>query len=89
MPILYGAIAYREDLTPQFQAEIDSWDLAKTYPHPIACPKGAPCDKTYGLMLEVNASDETAKEYIDMVLANMEREECSKHADRIRMNPPR
>jgi hypothetical protein len=89
MSILYGAIAYREDLAAQFQTEIHSWELAKSYPHPIACPKGAPCDKTYGLMLEVNASEGTAMEYVDMVLNNMEREDCSKHATHIRLNPPR
>jgi hypothetical protein len=89
MPILYGAVAYREDLVPQFQPEIDTWDLVETYPHPIACSKNPPCDKTYALMLEVNSSEETAKEYVDMVLGNMEQENCSEHAPRIRLNPPR
>src|SRR5882724_3946301 len=41
MPILYGAVAYREHLIPQHEAKIASWDFQKRYPHPIACPKGA------------------------------------------------
>lgn len=30
MPILYGAVAYREDCIPDFENEIASWYLAKT-----------------------------------------------------------
>jgi hypothetical protein len=88
MPILYGAVAYREDLISQFENEIASWDLERVYEHPIACPKGGGCDKTYRLILEVNASDETAKEYVGMVLRQME-QECGRHIPRIRINPPR
>lgn len=88
MPILYGAVAYREDRIHDYDPEIASWDLAKTYDHPIACPKGAACDKTYALISEVNASENTVHEQIDMVLNAMEHEDCAVHAPRIRIDPP-
>jgi hypothetical protein len=87
MPILYGAVAYREDQIPKFEQEIASWELQRVYEHPIACPKGGACDKTYRLILEVNTSDETTKEYVGMVLRAMERG-CDVHSPRIRINPP-
>jgi hypothetical protein len=87
LPILYGAVAYREDLLPQFGDEIASWDLIRVYEHPIACPRGGACDKVYRLVLEVNASNETAQEYVGMVLQAMEHESCDGHSPRIRMNP--
>jgi hypothetical protein len=88
VPILYGAVAYREDLLEQFANEIASWDLERVYEHPIVCPKGNACDKVYRLILEVNASEETAKEYVDIVLHRMEQEPCESHVSRIRINPP-
>jgi hypothetical protein len=88
MPILYGAVAYREDLIPQFEGEINSWDLEKRYPHPVACPKGGACDKTYLLISEINAADGTVAEQIDIVLKAMEHEDCSAHSPRIRINAP-
>jgi hypothetical protein len=88
MPILYGAVAYREDLVPQREGEIASWELQKSYPHPIACPKGGACDKTYLLSSEINAADSTVAEQIDMVLQAMEHEDCSAHSARIRINAP-
>lgn len=88
MPILYGAVAYREDLLPQFENQIASWDLVRTYEHPIACPQGGACDKIYRLILEVNASEESAQEYVGMVLEAVEHETCDNHPARIRMNPP-
>ena len=88
MPILYGGVAYREDLLPQFEAEVAAWDLERVYEHPIACPKGGVCDKIYRLVLEINASEETAQEYVDMVLQAMEREPCENHSPRIRIKPP-
>jgi hypothetical protein len=88
MPILYGAVAYREDRIHNYEAEIASWDLTKTYAHPIACPKGGTCDKTYRLICEINAADETVHEQTDVVLRAMEYEDCAAHAPRIRINPP-
>jgi len=88
MPILYGAVAYREDCIADYEAEIASWDLEKTYAHPIACPKGGTCDKTYRLISEINAADETVHEQIGMVLQAMEHEDCAAHSPRIRINPP-
>jgi hypothetical protein len=88
MPILYGAVAYREDEIPRFDAEISSWELQSVYKHPIACPKADGCDKIYRLVLEVNASDETAREFVDIVLRTMEREPCVAHSPRIRINAP-
>jgi hypothetical protein len=88
MQILYGAVAYREDQIPEFEREIASWDLERVYEHPIACPKGGACDKTYRLILEVNASDEIAKEYVEKVLHVME-QECDVHSPKIRIDPPR
>ena len=88
MPILYGGVAYSEDQLPQIEAEIDAWDLERVYQHPIACPKGGVCDKTYRLILEINASEETAQEYVDMVLQAMEHGPCENHPPRIRINPP-
>jgi hypothetical protein len=88
MPILYGAVAYRDDRLQDHEAEIASWELAKTYAHPIACPKGGACDKTYRLISEINAGEETVHEQIGMVLSVMEREDCDGHAPRIRINPP-
>ena len=89
MPILYGAVAYREDLIHKFAAEINSWDLEKRYPYPIACPKGGVCDKTYLLISEINAAEGTVAEQIDRVLKAMEREGCAAHSPVIRMDPPR
>jgi hypothetical protein len=88
MPILYGAVAYREDQLPNFDGEIAAWDLQRDYPYPIACPKGGACEVTYRLILEVNASDETSREFIGLVLRQMEQEQCDAHSPRIRMNPP-
>jgi hypothetical protein len=89
MPILYGAVAYQEDRIPDYEAEIASWDLVKTYIHPIACPKGGACSATYRLISEINASEETVHEQIDIVLKAMEREDCLAHTPRIRIDPPR
>jgi hypothetical protein len=88
LPILYGGVAYREDLLPQFEAEIAAWDLERVYEHPIACPKGGACDKIYRLLLEVNASEETAQELVDIVIQAMEHEPCEQHSPFIRINPP-
>ena len=88
MPILYGAVAYREDRLRDYEAEIASWDLSKTYDHPIACPKGGDCDKTYRLLSAINTGTETVHEQIGMVLDAMEREDCAVHSPRIRINPP-
>lgn len=88
MPILFGAVAYREDVMPEFEDEINSWELTRVYEHPIACPKGGACESTYRLVLEINASDETAKEFVNMVLDAMEQSDCGSHPARIRMNPP-
>jgi hypothetical protein len=88
MPILFGAVAYREDELEQFETEIASWDLEREYEHPIVCPQGGTCDKTYKLFVEINASEEATKEYVDMVLQAMEHGTCDSHPPRIRMNPP-
>jgi hypothetical protein len=88
MPILFGAVAYREDRIPEFEAEIAAWELTKAYAYPVACPKGGACDKTYRLISEINAADETVHEQIDMVLQTMEHEDCAAHSPRIRINPP-
>jgi hypothetical protein len=88
MPILYGAVAYREDCIQDHEAESASWELVKTNSHPIACPKGGDCDKTYMLISEINAADQTIHEQIDIVLQAMEREDCASHSPRIRINPP-
>jgi len=88
LPILYGGVAYREDRLPQFDQEIASWDLSRVYPHPIACPSGGNCDKAYRLILEINTSDETAAELVQMVLDAMEHGPCNDHPARIRLNPP-
>jgi len=88
MPILYGAVAYREDRLRDYDAEIASWDLARTYIYPIACPKGAVCDKTYRLISEINAAENTMHEQIDIVLKKMEQEDCAAHSPRIRIDPP-
>lgn len=85
MPILYGAVAYREDVATKYEAEMNSWELLRRYEHPIACPKG--CDKTYVLLLEINASDETAKEDVDLLHRAMERE-CPDHSEFIRFRQP-
>jgi hypothetical protein len=86
MPILYGAVAYREDEIAKYESEINGWDLERTYEHPIACPKG--CDKTYRLIVEINASDETAQEYVELVHRSMDHEGCEGHSTRIRSDPP-
>lgn len=88
MPILYGAVAYREDLLRQFEGELASWDFARVNERPIACPRGGVCDKAYRLVLEADASDESAREYVGMVLKAMERQSCDRHPPFIRMNPP-
>jgi len=82
VPILYGAVAYLEDCLHQFEDEIASWDLARVYQHPIACPA---CDKTYRILHEVTDSDETIDDYVDTVLQSMERQACENHAPRIRI----
>jgi hypothetical protein len=88
MPILYGAVAYREDRLQDYAAELASWELAKAYDHPIACPKGGACQKTYRLFSEISVGEETVHEQIGMVLDAMEREDCGGHAPRIRINRP-
>jgi hypothetical protein len=87
VPILYGGVAYREDQIDQFTVEIASWDLTRVYPHPIACPQGGVCDKTYTLFLEINASEQTANEYVGLVLQAMEHEGCENHPPFVRINP--
>jgi hypothetical protein len=86
MPILYGAVAYREDQIGEFDREVHAWDLERTYEHPVACPKG--CDKTYRLVVEINASDETAKEYVELIHRTMSRDNCDAHVSRMRFDPP-
>jgi hypothetical protein len=88
MPILYGAVAYREDRLQDYEAEVASWELAKVYDFPIACPKGGACDKTYRLLSEINTGKETVHEQIGMILDAMERDGCAAHSPRIRINPP-
>jgi hypothetical protein len=85
MVILDGAAAYREDLLARFRDEICSWGLKREYEHPIGGPKG--CDKTYLLIVEINASDEQAKEYIELIHKEMERSGCSDHPEKIRVDP--
>jgi hypothetical protein len=87
MPVMYGAVAYREDLLNEFENESTSWELARPYEHPIACPKGGACEATYRLLVEIDASDETAAEFVNMVLDAMEQSECGGHPPRIRINP--
>ena len=77
-----------ETLPEAFEQEIASWDLSRVYLHPIGCPSGGNCDKTYRLILEINASDETAAELVQMVLDAMEHGPCNEHPARIRLNPP-
>ena len=89
MPILYGAVAYREDVANDYENEIASWELAKTYQRPIGCPHGGSCDKTYMLLSEINASDATVLEQIDMILNTLQHGACSNHPPIIRINPPR
>ena len=86
MPILYGAVAYREDQLTIFESEIQSWDLTRTYEHPIACPAGC-VENIYRLILEINASDETAQEFVEMIHKAMQHE-CPQHSPRIRLNEP-
>jgi hypothetical protein len=85
MPILYGAVAYREDQIPRFETEIGTWELSRVYEHPIACPYGGACDKIYRLHVEVNAADETAKEYVFLILDRMGKERCDRHPYFIRI----
>jgi len=88
MTILYGAVAYREDSLNQFQEELNSWALAKNYPHPIACPKGGDCQAIYRLIVPIDEPFEQSQEHVSAILQAMERGECSKHPPRIRINPP-
>ncbi len=88
MPILYGAVAYREDLLGKCASEVASWDLTKRYLHPITCSKGGSCGSTYLLLSEINAADETVAAEVDMVLETMRHEDCSAHSARIRINAP-
>jgi hypothetical protein len=88
MPVLIGAVAYREDLLNEFEDESTSWELARPYEHPIACPKGGACEAIYKLLVEINASDETADEFVSMVLDAMEQSDCGDHPPRIRINAP-
>lgn len=89
MPILYGAVAYREDRLQDYSPEIAGWEFTKTHPYPIACPKGGSCASTYRLISEINAAEATVHEQIEVVLNQMEREVCDAHPARIRINPPR
>jgi hypothetical protein len=88
LPILYGAVAYREDVLREFEAEIAAWDFKRAYPHPIPCPKGGACYKTYRLLVPADVSEVIAEEYVDMVLQAMENEPCENHPPFIRINPP-
>jgi hypothetical protein len=65
MPILCGAVAYLEEALKEFEAEIASWDLEKPYPHPISCPTGGVCDKSYLLFSEINAANDTVVDQVD------------------------
>jgi hypothetical protein len=86
MPILYGAVAYRQDAVLQYEPEINRWELHRTCEHRIACPNG--CGTTYVLIVEVNASDQEAQEYVERIQKCMQAEQCPKHEPRIRIDDP-
>ncbi|HEV2342192.1 MAG TPA: hypothetical protein VGS15_10385 [Candidatus Acidoferrales bacterium] len=89
MPILYGAVAYRADVANDYENEIASWELTKTYERRIGCPNGGNCDKTYMLLSEINASEDTVREQIHMIIDSLEHGDCANHPPIIRINPPR
>jgi len=42
----------------------------------------------YDLYVEINASDEQVREYIDLVLGELEKQ-CPNHTHKFQINPPR
>ena len=68
MPILNGAVAYRTDLIPQYQQEIDSWEGTKSGKDELECPgnAGKACPKAfrYWLLISTKVSDEHIANYV-------------------------
>lgn len=83
MPILYGAVAYRDDLGSKFEREKVSWELAK-HADVVGCPGGCPVQ--YDLYTEINASDEQVCWYIDEIHKRLEAEPKHDHAERIQFS---
>jgi hypothetical protein len=82
MPILYGAVAYKEDANG-VEGERQSWELA-IHADVVGCPGGCPVQ--YDLYTEINATQDQVHEYIELMHERLQRE-CPQHADRIRINP--
>jgi hypothetical protein len=85
MPILSGAVAYRSDVIADYQQELWEWGLQHRTPIPVECPKG--CRKSYGLIVEINASPNTVDEHKAAILRAMG-SQCPNHESRIRLDPP-
>jgi hypothetical protein len=80
MPILYGAVAYKDDARG-FEAEKQSWDFA-THVDVVGCPAGCPIQ--YDLYAEINATEDRIHEYIELIHEQLKRE-CPEHHERIRI----
>jgi hypothetical protein len=75
LPVLQGAIAYRQD----FQGR-EQWANRWPDPIPVACPSG--CAVECDLIISMQSSDGDVHHWIEMMLVRMERE-CPNHADYI------
>ena len=64
MPILQGAIAYRQD----FQTR-EQWANRRPDPIPVACPSGCPVE--YDLIISMQASDGDVHHWIEIMFARM------------------
>jgi hypothetical protein len=82
MPILYGAVAYRTDLTPELQQEMNAWELRSPGSTLIECPN---CDVQYGLIVEINASQAARHAYASD-LRRIIGQKCPAHCHRIKIN---
>lgn len=85
MQILHGAVAYRHDLIPKYRREIPMWGFFKQAPQPVA---GQKCPVKCDLMVEAGASQDALDWYVGTIRARLQEEDCSKHTEVFRLNPP-
>lgn len=86
MPVLSGAVAYRQDRIASYWDDINSWTQKRRYQQLVGCPKG--CDIKYRLIVETDASDKQVAEYIASIHKQLQSTTCPNHPARIRVNRP-
>jgi hypothetical protein len=72
VPVLQGAVAYRQGFT-----EREQWANRRPKSVPVACPSG--CSVKYDLIASVRASESDMFQWIEQIVTQMEIE-CPNHS---------